>query len=72
MVAPVVPVTVMVPADVGVPDTVQVIVPPGATLVGGVGEHDDIRPAGNPEIAHVAAVACRNGDVAFVQVYVPV
>lgn len=71
-VALVVPVTVTVPAEVGVPETVQVMTPALATLVGGTGEHDDVSPAGKPEMAHVAASAWRNGDAAFEQVYVPV
>lgn len=56
-VAPVVPVTVTVPAAVGVPETVQVMVPAVATLIGGVGEHDDVSPAGRPEMAQLAASA---------------
>lgn len=65
-VAPVVPVSVTVPAVVGVPDTVHVIAAPGLTVVGGVGVQLDVRPAGSPVIAHVAAVAARNGEAAFV------
>lgn len=56
-VAPVVPVSVTVPAAVGVPETVHVIVPPAATLAGGVGEHDDVKPAGRPDMAQLAASA---------------
>ena len=67
-VALVVPVSVTVPAAVGVPETVHVMTPAVATFVGGVGEQDDVRPAGNPDMAQVAASACRYGDAAFEQV----
>jgi hypothetical protein len=70
--APVVPVTVELEGAVGVPETVHVIVAPGATLVGGVGEHDVVRPAGRPVTAQLAAVAAIAGDAAFEQVNVPV
>lgn len=56
-VALVVPVTVTVPAAVGVPETVQVMTPAVAIFAGGTGEHDDVRPAGRPDIAQVAASA---------------
>lgn len=71
LVAPVVPVSDAVPTAVGVPETVHEMVAPGATLVGGAGMHDDVRPAGNPAIEQVAAVAARAGVAAFVQVKVP-
>lgn len=64
-VALVVPVTVTVPAVVGVPETVQVMTAPGLTVVGGVGVQLDVRPVGKPEIAHVAAVAARYGAAAL-------
>ena len=56
MVAPVVPLIAMGPVVVGVPDSVQVMDAPGATLVGGVGEHVSVNPVGTL-VAHVAAVA---------------
>lgn len=71
LVPPVVPVTVTVPVAVGVPDTEQVIAADGAIFVGGVGEHDVVRPAGSPATAHVAFVAVTEGAAAFVQVNVP-
>ena len=67
-VAPVVPVTVVAPVVVGVPDTVQLIDAPGATLTGGVGEHDDVSPGGKPLTAQVAEVAVISGDAPFLQV----
>ena len=72
LVAPVVPVSAAVPTAVGVPETVHEIAAAGATLVGGVGVHVLVKPAGRPAIEHVAAVAARAGEAAFVQVYVPV
>jgi hypothetical protein len=72
LVAPVVPVTVTVPAAVGVPETVHVIVEPGVTIAAGdVGEQTLDKPAGSPLMAHVAAVASMYGTAAFEQVYVP-
>ena len=71
MLAPVVPVSVDDPTVVGVPETVQVMTPAGATVVGGVGEHDVVKPAGNPLTAHVAAVAAIAGAAAFIHVNVP-
>ena len=72
LVAPVVPVRVLVPLAVGVPDTVQVIEVFGATLIGcGPGAHDTVRPAGRPPTAHVAAVAVISGDGPLVQLNVP-
>jgi hypothetical protein len=72
LVAPVVPVSGAVPTAVGVPETVHVIDAPGATVVGGVGEHVVVRPAGKPATAQVAAVAAMAGDAAFEHVKVPV
>lgn len=69
--APVVPVSVLDPTVVGVPETVQVIDAPGATVTGGVGAHDVVSPAGNPATVHVAAVAASNGAAPFEQVNVP-
>ena len=71
LVAPVVPVNVDEPGEVGVPETVQVIAPPAATVAGGVGVHDVLRPAGRPDSAHDAEVAVREGAAAFVHVKVP-
>ena len=55
--APVVPVTVVVPVAVGVPETVQLMALPGATDVGGVGEHVDVSPGGSAPTEQLAAVA---------------
>ena len=72
LVAPVVAVAVTAPVAVGVPATVHVMTPPAAKLATGeVGEHVDVKPAGNPLMAHVALVAAIAGAAAFVQVYVP-
>ena len=71
LLARVVPDNTLVPTAVGVPETVQVMLAPAATLVGGVGEQLAVRPAGKPEIAHVAAVAVSAGDAAFEQANVP-
>jgi hypothetical protein len=71
LLAPVVPVTVTLPNTIGVPLTLQVIVAPGATVVGGVGEHDAVRPAGSPLSAHDAFVAATAGAAAFEHVKLP-
>jgi hypothetical protein len=70
--APVVPVTVDELVAVGVPETVHVIVAPGATETGGTGEHVVVRPAGKPVTPQLAAVAAMAGAAAFEQVKVPV
>lgn len=70
-VAPVVPETLTVPVAVGVPETVQVMTPDGATLVGGVGEQLVVKPAGRPATAHVAAAAVTEGEAPFVHVNEP-
>lgn len=62
----------LVPTVVGVPDTVQVILAPVATLVGGAGTQLVVRPAGRPLTAHDADVAVSAGEAAFVHVNVPV
>lgn len=67
-VAPVVPLSVELPAAVGVPETVQSIEAPAATVVGVEGAHDAVKPAGSPLIAHDAAVAATAGALAFEQV----
>ena len=69
MVAPVVPLIAMGPVVVGVPDSVQVMDAPGATLVGGVGEHVSVNPVGTL-VAHVAAVAAIVADT-FLHVNMP-
>ena len=71
LVAPVVPGSVELPSADGVPETVQVMLAPGATAVGGVGAHEVVRPAGKPETAQVAAVAPSTGAAAFEHVNVP-
>ena len=72
LLAPVVPVIGLLATAVGVPDTVQVIDAPGATLMGcGPGEHVYVRPAGKPLTAHVADVAVTSGDVPLVHLNVP-
>lgn len=70
-VAPVVPLTVLVPADVRVPVTEQFIVAPAATDAGGAGVQDVVRPAGRPATEHAAAVAVAVAADEFVQVNVP-
>jgi hypothetical protein len=72
LLAPVVPDSVAAPCAVGVPETVHVMLAPGATDAGGTGEHVVVRPAGNPETAHVAAVAASAGAGALAHVNVPV
>jgi hypothetical protein len=69
--APVLPLNGDVPGAVGVPETVHVMLAPGATVAGGVGAHDVVRPAGKPVTAQVALVAAIAGAAAFEQVYVP-
>lgn len=69
--APVVPLTVLVPAAVGVPVTVQAMLAPMATVVGGVGVHVDVRPAGSPATEQVALVALSGALDEFVHEYVP-
>ena len=71
LVAPVLPMSVLEPTVVGVPVTVQVMAAPGATLTGGVGEQEVVRPAGKPVTAHVADVAVTSGAPPFVHVKLP-
>lgn len=68
LVAPVVPFKVDDPVAVGVPETEHVITPAATTVVGGTGEHDEVKPAGNPLIAHPALVAATAGEAALLQV----
>ncbi|MEZ5854624.1 MAG: hypothetical protein R3D67_07690 [Hyphomicrobiaceae bacterium] len=70
-VAPVVPVTVTVPVAVGAPLTVQVMPAPAATVAGGVGVHEVVRPAGRPDTAQLALVALAPAEAALVHVNVP-
>jgi hypothetical protein len=75
LVAPVVNVNAEAPNAVGVPETVQVITAPTATVaaVGTAGEHEVFKPAGKPAIAQVVfalAGAVAAGAV-LVQVNVP-
>jgi hypothetical protein len=67
LVAPVVPFSVDDPVAVGVPETVHIITPAAATVVGGTGEHTDDKPAGNPLIAQPALVAATAGEAALLQ-----
>jgi hypothetical protein len=69
--APVEPFSVLVPVLTGVPETVQVILAPAATVAGGVGEQLVLRPAGRPLIAHEAFVADAVAVAELVQVKVP-
>ena len=71
LLAPVVPVSVLAPLAVGVPETVHAIDAPGATLTGGVGAQDAVRPAGKPASEQVAAVAAIAGAAALEQVKAP-
>jgi hypothetical protein len=71
LVAPVEPLSVETAGVVGVPLTVQRICAPGATVAGGTGEHDVVRPAGSPVTAQLAAVAETAGAAAFLQKKVP-
>lgn len=48
---------VVEPACDGVPDTVQTIEAPTATLAGGCGLHEMVRPEGSPVTEHVAFAA---------------
>ena len=69
--ADVVPDTVAAPTAVGVPETVHVILVPEATVAGGVGEQEVVKPVGNPLTAHDALVAAIAGAAAFEHVNVP-
>ena len=58
LVAPVLMATDDVPDAVGVPLTEQLMLPPGGTLAGGVGEQPvTVTPGGRPKMEHVAAIA---------------
>lgn len=70
--APVVPLTTDEPGVVGVPVTEQLMLAPGATVTGGVGVHDAVRPAGKPVTPQAADVVATAGEAALVQVKVPV
>ena len=71
LVAPVVPVRFAVAAAIGVPETVHVITPLGASVAGLLGEHTVVSPAGKPATAHVGDVAASAGATALVHVNVP-
>ena len=71
LLAPVVPVKVLEPVLIGVPETVQVIFAPAATLVGGVGAQEVLSPVGKPLMAQLAVVAVAVAAAALVQVKVP-
>jgi hypothetical protein len=49
-----------------------VMAAPGATVLGGDGAQDVVKPAGRPVTAHAALVAAIAGATAFVHVKVPV
>lgn len=68
----VVPLTGVVPPEVGMPDTVHVTLPPAATVAGSDGEQVAVRPAGRVPAEHDATVAASAGEAAFEQVKVPV
>jgi hypothetical protein len=70
--APVAPDSADVPSAVGVPETVHVMVAPGASVAAGaVGEHVVVKPAGRPASAQLAFVAAIAGAAAFAHVNVP-
>ena len=71
LLAPVVPESVLEPVAIGVPETVQVIFAPAATLAGGVGAHDVLRPTGRPARAQDADVADCVAAAELVQVNTP-
>ena len=71
-VAPVEAVTVPVPVVVGVPDTEQEMLLPGATVAGGVGvQVPTVTPGGSPEIEQLAANALPVAPALFVHSTVP-
>ena len=73
LVAPVVAVTVLLPAAVGVPLTGHEMLAPAATVVGGTGVHaPTVTPGGKPEMAQVAAVALAVAVALLVHLSVPV
>ena len=73
LVAPVVAVTVVDPGALGVPLTGQLMLDPGATDAGGVGEQaPTVTPGGNPLTAHDALSALAVAAELFVHLIVPV
>jgi hypothetical protein len=59
-------------AEVGVPETGQVIEAPAATVAGGTGvQAPSVSPAGKPETLHVALVAEAVAPALFVHLMVP-
>ena len=72
LVAPVVAVTVLVPAATGVPLIGHEMLTPAATVAGVAGVQAPIvTPAGRPEIAQVAFVAAAVADALLVHLSVP-
>ena len=65
LVAPVLPLTAVEPAAVGVPVTVHVIEPPAAILAGVAGEQVAVKPGGSVPTEHDADVAVTAGAAAF-------
>jgi hypothetical protein len=56
------------PTVVGVPETVQRMLAPGATVAGVAGAHTCVSPAGNPDTEQSTLVAAIAGDTALVHV----
>ena len=72
LIAPVTAVTATEPAAVGVPLTGQLMLAPAATVAGGTGLHvPTVRPAGRPEMAHVALLAVAVAVALLVHLTVP-
>ena len=73
LVAPVTTDTFEVPEAVGVPETVQEMLLPTATVAGVVGVHvPSVTPAGRPDTAHVALTALAVAVALLVHRMVPV
>ena len=68
LVAPVAPGTVVLPFAVGVPETVQTMLAPGATVVGVDGEQLAERPGGKALTAQDAAIALAGATTELRQV----
>ena len=72
LIAPVVAITVTLPVDVGIPDTEQEMLAPGATAAGGVGvQVPTVTPGGRPEMLQVALLAEPVAVALLVQSTVP-
>jgi hypothetical protein len=63
-----VPGTVVLPFAVGVPETVQTMLAPAATVAGVLGEQLAVSPGGRMPTEHVAAVALNVAVAELVQV----